>query len=175
MILILDGTVRVSLKGVILADLAAGTLLGQVALLDGGKKRSADATALTRCELVVLERRDFVAVLEKRSDVCLKLLELMSARLRKSDRRMSDLGFHWVWVRLAKVLLDRTLQAALAGAESKISVSQIELARVIQAEREAVNRCLHNWQRQGILDLDNRERWIIVRQREALAAIAEYS
>ena len=49
MMLILNGTVRVSLPGpkgkaVILADLSAGELLGEVALLDG-KERSADATA----------------------------------------------------------------------------------------------------------------------------------
>jgi CRP-like cAMP-binding protein len=97
MMVILNGTVRVSLpgprgKGVILADLRPGELLGEVALLDG-KERSADATALTKCELVVLERRDVVTFLERRPDVCLKLLELMCARLRKSDQRMSDIAF----------------------------------------------------------------------------------
>src|SRR6516162_10510863 len=88
LMVILAGTVRVSLPGsrgkaVILADLGVGELLGEIALLDG-KERSADATALTKCDLLVLERRDVVAFLEKRPDVCLKLLELMCARLRKS-------------------------------------------------------------------------------------------
>jgi CRP-like cAMP-binding protein len=109
MMVILNGTVRVSLpgprgKGVILADLPPGELLGEVALLDG-KERSADATALTNCELVALERRDVVAFLEKRPDVCLKLLALLCARLRKSDQRMSDIAFLELPVRLAKVLL----------------------------------------------------------------------
>jgi len=177
MMVILNGTVRVSLpgprgKGVILADLPAGELLGEVALLDG-KERSADATALTRCELVVLERRDVVAFLEKRPDICLKLLELMCARLRKSDQRMSDIAFLELSVRLAKVLLDRISPSGRAGAKSKLSLSQTELANMINATRENVNRCLRNWQRQGIVDLD--ERWIVVLQREALAAIAGYS
>jgi len=174
MVVILNGTVRVSLpgprgKGVILADLPAGELLGEVALLDG-KERSADATALTKCELVVLERRDVVAFLEKRPDVCLKLLELMCARLRKSDQRMSDIAFLELSVRLAKVLIDRT---GRAGAKAKLSLSQAELASMIHATRENVNRCLRNWQRQGIVDLD--ERWIVILQREALGAIAGYS
>ena len=177
MMVILNGTVRVSLpgprgKGVILVDLPAGELLGEVALLDG-KERSADATALTRCELVVLERRDVVAFLEKRPDICLKLLELMCARLRKSDQRMSDIAFLELSVRLAKVLLDRISPSGRAGAKSKLSLSQTELANMINATRENVNRCLRNWQRQGIVDLD--ERWIVVLQREALAAIAGYS
>jgi CRP/FNR family cyclic AMP-dependent transcriptional regulator len=175
MMVILNGTVRVSLpgprgKGVILADLPAGELLGEVALLDG-KERSADATALTKCELVVLERRDVVAFLEKRPDVCLKLLELMCARLRRSDQRMSDIAFLELSVRLAKVLLDRIGPSGRAGA--KLSLSQTELASMINATRENVNRCLRQWQRQGILDLD--ERWIIILQREALGAIAGYS
>jgi CRP/FNR family transcriptional regulator, cyclic AMP receptor protein len=171
------GTVRVSLpgprgKGVILADLPAGELLGEVALLDG-KERSADATALTKCELVVLERRDVVAFLEKRPDACLKLLELMCARLRKSDQRMSDIAFLELSVRLAKVLLDRAGPPGRADAKSKLSLSQTELANMIHATRENVNRCLRQWQRQGILDLD--ERWIVILQREALGAIAGYS
>ena len=49
MMVILAGTVRVSLPGprgkaVILADLSAGELLGEIALLDG-RERSADAAA----------------------------------------------------------------------------------------------------------------------------------
>jgi CRP/FNR family cyclic AMP-dependent transcriptional regulator len=175
MMVILNGTVRVSLpgpkgKGVILADLGAGDLLGEVALLDG-KERSADASALTKCELLVLERRDVVAFLEKRSDLCLKLLELMCARLRKSDQRMSDIAFFELSSRLAKVLLDRAGTPGRAGAKPKLSLSQTELAGMINATRENVNRCLRNWQRQGIVDVS--ERWITLLQRDLLEAIVE--
>jgi CRP/FNR family cyclic AMP-dependent transcriptional regulator len=177
MMVILTGTVRVSLpgprgKGIILADLPPGELLGEVALLDG-KDRSADATALTKCELVVLERRDVVAFLEKRPDVCLKLLELMCARLRKADQRMSDIAFLELSVRLAKVLLDRIGSVSRAGVTPKLSLSQIDLAGMIHANRENVNRCLRDWQRQGIVDLD--KRWIIIKQLDVLRAVAGYS
>jgi len=175
MMVILNGTVRVSLlgpkgKAVILADLSAGELLGEVALLDG-KERSADAAALTKCDLLVLERRDVVAFLEKRPDLCLKLLELMCARLRKSDRRMSDIAFFELSSRLAKVLLDRAGKPGRAGAKPKLSLSQTELAGMINATRESVNRCLRNWQRQGIVDLS--ERWITVLQHDTLEMIVE--
>jgi CRP/FNR family transcriptional regulator, cyclic AMP receptor protein len=177
MMVILAGTVRVSLPGprgkaVILADLSAGEVLGEIALLDG-RERSADAAALTKCELLVLERRDVVAFLEKRADVCLKLLDLVCARLRKADQRMSDIAFLELPVRLARVLMDRIGPIGRAGLKPKLSLSQSELAGMINATRENVNRCLRNWQRQGVIDLD--ERWIIVMRRDALAAIAGYS
>jgi CRP/FNR family transcriptional regulator, cyclic AMP receptor protein len=175
MMVILNGTVRVSLPGpkgkvVILADLSAGELLGEVALLDG-KERSADAAALTKCDLLVLERRDVVAFLDKRPDLCLKLLELMCARLRKSDQRMSDIAFFELSSRLAKVLLDRAPTPGRTGAKPKLSLSQTELAGMINATRENVNRCLRNWQRQGIVDVS--ERWITLLQRDLLEAIVE--
>jgi CRP/FNR family transcriptional regulator, cyclic AMP receptor protein len=175
--LVLSGTVRVSLPGprgktVILADLSAGELLGEVALLDGGE-RSADAAALTKCDLLVLDRRDVVVFLEKRPDLCLKLLKLICARLRKSDERMSDIAFLELSSRLAKALLLRIGKPGPAGAKRKVSLSQAELASMINATRENVNRCLRNWQRQGIVDVS--ERWITVLQRDMLETIVDKS
>ena len=109
-------------------------------------------TALTKCDLLMLERRDVVAFLERRADMCLKLLELVCAKLRKSDQRMSDIAFLELAERLAKLLIERIGPAAGAGAKSKLSQSQTELAGMINATRETVNRCLRNWQRQGIID-----------------------
>src|SRR6516164_6913107 len=59
MMAVLTGTVRISLptakgKEVILGDLHPGELFGEIAMLDG-KPRSANATAHTKCELLVLE------------------------------------------------------------------------------------------------------------------------
>jgi CRP-like cAMP-binding protein len=175
MMMILNGTVRVSLPGprgkvMILADLNAGELLGEIALLDG-KERSADAIALTKCDVLVLERRDAMSFLEKRPDTCLKLLEMMCARLRRLDERMLDIALLDLPARLAKVLLDRTGQPSRAGAKSKLSLSQTELAILINATRENVNRCLRNWQREGIVDLD--KRGIVILQRDTLTTIVD--
>jgi CRP-like cAMP-binding protein len=175
MLLILKGFVRVSLPGpkgkvMILADLCAGELLGEVALLDG-KERSADAAALTNCTVAVLDRRDVVAFLDDRPRTCLKLLELMCARLRKSDERMAEIAFFELPARLAKVLLDRS--TASANGVAKLSLSQSELAGMINASRENVNRCLRDWQRRGIVSID--ERWISILQRDTLSSIANSS
>ena len=177
MMVILKGSVRVSLPGpkgkvIILADLNEGELLGEVALLDG-RERSADATALTNCSVAVLERREVLPFLENRPDTCLRLLELICARLRKSDERMSEIAFFELPARLAKVLLDRIGHAAATGSAAKLSLSQSELAGMINATRENVNRCLRDWQRRGIVSLD--ERWISILQRDTLDVIADHS
>lgn len=175
MVIILSGTVRVSLPGpkgktVILADLNAGEVLGEVALLDG-KERSADATALTNCAVAVLERRDVVPLLLKRPEICLKLLELTCARLRKSDEQVAELAFLELPARLAKVILERIGPPAGSGKMPRLALSQSELARMINATRENVNRCMRDWQRRGIVAID--AGWISVLQRDALTAMLE--
>jgi CRP-like cAMP-binding protein len=60
---------------------------------------------------------------------------------------------------------------AQGRAPSKLSLSQRELAEMSGSTRENVNRCLRDWQRQGILDLKNR--WTIVLRPEALQALEE--
>jgi CRP-like cAMP-binding protein len=137
-------------------------VFGEIALLDG-KPRSANATALTNCELIVLERRDVLPFLERNPAACMKLMELLCARVRRSDERMSDIAFFDLPARLAKTLLSYPAQAHGAA---KLSLSQRELAEMSGGTRENVNRCLRDWQRRGILEL--KDRWTIILKPEAL-------
>jgi CRP/FNR family transcriptional regulator, cyclic AMP receptor protein len=169
---VLVGTVRISLpapKGreIILADLPAGELFGEIALLDG-KERSANATALTKCELLVLERRDVLPFLERSPTACVNLMQLLCARIRRSDERMAEIAFFDLPARLARALLRYPAQG---NGPQKLSLSQRELAEMSGATRENVNRCLREWQRRGILELKNR--WTIILKPEALQALEE--
>jgi CRP/FNR family cyclic AMP-dependent transcriptional regulator len=166
------GTVRISLpipKGreMILADLPAGELFGEIALLDGCP-RSASATALTKCELLVLERRDVLPFLERSPTACLNLMQMLCARIRRSDERMAEIAFFDLPSRLARALLRSATQS---HGPPKLSLSQCELAEMSGATRENVNRCLRDWQRRGILDLKNR--WTVILKPEALRALEE--
>jgi CRP-like cAMP-binding protein len=170
---VMVGTVRISLptwkgKEIILADLPAGELFGEIALLDG-KPRSASATALTKCELLVLERRDFFSFLERSPKACLNLMQLLCGRIRRSDERMAEIAFFDLPARLAKALL--RYPASQGHGPPKLSLSQRELAEMAGATRENVNRCLREWQRRGILQL--KDRWTIILKPEALQAIEE--
>lgn len=68
MMAVLSGNVKISVSSpdgreLLLAILHPGEVFGEIALLDG-KERSADARAMTVCELAVLDRRDVLAVLD---------------------------------------------------------------------------------------------------------------
>jgi CRP/FNR family cyclic AMP-dependent transcriptional regulator len=172
MMAVVVGTVRISLptiKGreIILADLPAGELFGEIAMLDG-KSRSANATALTKCELLVLERRDVFQFLERNPAVCLKMMEFLCSRIRRSDERMSDIAFFDLPARLAKTLLNYPAQDRKPA---KLSLSQRELAEMAGGTRENVNRCLRKWQRRGIVKLDHQ--WTIILKPDALRDIVE--
>ena len=161
MMAVVVGTVRVSLptvrgKEIILADLRPGEIFGEIALLDG-RPRSANAMALTNCQLMVLARRDVLPFLKTNPAACMKLMEILCARIRRSDERMADIAFYNLPVRLAKILLSYQPQGRSA---TKLSLSQSELAEMTGGSREKVNRCLRDWQRQGILELKNR--WTII-------------
>jgi len=172
MMAVIVGSVRISLptakgKEVILADLRAGELFGEIAVLDG-KPRSANVTALKNCELMVLERRDLLPFLQRNPDACMKLMEMLCTRIRRSDERMADIAFFNLPVRLAKTLLNYEPDVR---AGTKLSLSQSELAEMAGGTREKVNRCLREWQRQGIIELKNR--WTIIRNPDALRGLAE--
>jgi CRP-like cAMP-binding protein len=88
MMAVLAGRIKISApaqsgREVVLAIIDAGEVFGEIALLDGDP-RTADATALSDCDLLVIDRRDFIPFLERRSDLCMRLLKLLSQRLRQT-------------------------------------------------------------------------------------------
>lgn len=169
MMAVLTGTVRISApspdgKEIVLADLSAAEVFGEIALLDG-KERSADAVALTNCDLLVLERRDVLGYLERHPSIAIKLLEVLCERLRRTDQQIGEIAFLGLPTRLAKALI----RVSGGAPQAKLALSQRELGSMIGGTRESVNRCLREWHRRGFIQLD--EGWIIIRDAAALEEI----
>ncbi|MBV8792972.1 MAG: Crp/Fnr family transcriptional regulator [Pseudolabrys sp.] len=167
MMAILSGSVRISVrspegKEAVLAILQSGEILGEIALLDG-KERTADARALTVCSLAVLERRDVLAFLERYPDGWHGFVEVLCGRLRHTDQHIAEVAFLELPARLAKLLL------RIAGSNNRISLSQRELGNMVVATRESVNKCLGDWQRHGIVRVE--ESSIVIVKREDLTVL----
>src|SRR6266702_2327381 len=79
-----------------------GEIFGEIALLDG-RPRTADATAMSDCELMVIERRDFLDLVRSQPEIALKLMEVLCARLRHTSEQVEDVLFLDLPGRLAKI------------------------------------------------------------------------
>ena len=173
MMAVLRGTLKmtcVSIDGkeIVLNIIEPGEIFGEIAMLDGGE-RSADAVAMTDCELLVLNRRDFMPILERRADICLILLRILCERLRQTSEQVEDVLFRHLESRVAKALLHLAESVALQGprgASVELHVSQRELGNMAGGSRESVNKILQNWHRQGLIELGKAS--VLIRDTEAL-------
>jgi CRP-like cAMP-binding protein len=170
MMAVVRGQVRISApsrdgKEIVLNVINPGEVFGEIALLDG-RERTADATALTDCELMVLERRDVLPYLEKNPKVCLRLLEVLCDRIRRTTEQVEDVLFLALPGRIAKAILRLSRNGA-----QPVRISQRELGTMVGATRESVNKYLGDWQRRDILSVRNGA--IIVADAETLEELAE--
>jgi CRP/FNR family transcriptional regulator, cyclic AMP receptor protein len=160
LMIVLRGRVRISAisltgKEIVLNIINAGEIVGEIALLDGGE-RSGDAVAMTDCELLVLNRRDFMPFIENRADICLMLIKILCQRLRQTSEQVEDLQFRHLASRIAKALLhlsERSGQQAIDGNVRELHISQSELAHIVGSSRESVNKQLQAWHKAGFIDL----------------------
>ncbi len=155
---VLTGSVRVSVasadgKDIVLNIFHEGEIFGEIALLDG-QPRTADATAMTDCELIVIERRDFVTFLQDRPEVMLKLIEILCSRLRRTSEQVQDVTFLNLPTRLAKTLLQLTATADPAAPKRKVAITQREISQIIGRSRESTNKQLRAWVKRGWIKLE---------------------
>ena len=175
MMLLMKGVVRVSLmtaagKRLIVGDLQRGEVLGEMAMFDGGI-RSADVKALTNCEMLAFERRDVIPFLEEHPAACLRMVETLCRRLRRSNEHITEIAFVDLPTRLAKLLHRRANEGSDGVTRQKLSDSQGDLAAMIGCSRENVNRALRGMQKKGLVALE--DGWIVILKHEELHAMGE--
>ena len=157
---VLRGSVKISAlsdsgREIVFKIFNAGEIFGEIAMLDGDE-RSADATALTDCELLVLNRRDLLPVLENRADLCMILLKVLCRKLRLTTEQVEDVIFRNLESRVAKALVQLAESVGLRGIHSPsvgLHLSQRQLGNIAGGSRESVNKHLKIWHRQGLIDL----------------------
>jgi CRP/FNR family cyclic AMP-dependent transcriptional regulator len=173
MMAVLEGSIRISStavggREVVLAILRSGEIFGEIALIDGGE-RTADATAMTDCDVLIIDHRDFIPFLEHRGELCVKLLRILCRRLRQTDEQVEAALFERLEGRVAKALIRLAAEGSAGGKQAspvRLRVSQQELAGMVGASRESVNKQLHVWQRGGFLELG--KRMIVIRDPSVL-------
>ncbi len=152
------GTTSEEGKEVVFNVLGRGEVFGEIALLDG-KARTADATAMAECHLLVLDRSDFMPFLESHPEVAARLIAVLCERVRWVSESYEDALFMDLPARLAKRLLRLAESYGEPAEESAIRIefplSQQELAKMAGVSREAVNKVMRAWQTQGLIAHDH--------------------
>jgi CRP/FNR family transcriptional regulator, cyclic AMP receptor protein len=160
---IASGKVKIALtspdgKELILRRLGPGGFHGELALLDD-EPRSADAIATEPSVLLVLQRDAFRHFLAEHTDVATKLLGTVSQYLRRNAELIQDATFLDVPARLARILLELAGQPGSTelpppGAVIPDRMKQGELASLVGATRESINKWLGSFEKQGLIAYD---------------------
>lgn len=142
----------------LLAVLGPGELLGELSLFDPGP-RTATATALTETSLMGLGHNALRPWLTGRPEVAEALLQALALRLRRTNEQMADLVFSDVPGRVAKTLLElgeKFGRPLPDGIHVTHEMTQEELAQLVGASRETVNKALADFAARGWIRLESR-------------------
>jgi CRP/FNR family cyclic AMP-dependent transcriptional regulator len=155
---VVTGKVRISAstregKEMFLNIMEPGDTFGEIALLDGNP-RTATATTTAPCELMIIPRAQFLALLQREPTVAIHLLQLLCQRIRWTSAQAEDSALLAVPSRLARRLLSL---AKLHGHHSpkgvQLIISQEEMGRFLGISRQAVNQYLQEWRTKGWVDV----------------------
>jgi CRP-like cAMP-binding protein len=142
----------------LLSILGPGEMFGELSLFDPGP-RTSTATAVTDAKLLSLSHEKVIPWLKQNPEVSLQLLTRLSQRLRRTNEAVGDLVFSDVPGRVAKALIDlgdRFGKTTPEGLLVNHDLTQEELAQLVGASRETVNKALADFAGRGWLKLDGR-------------------
>ena len=166
MYVILNGKVKLGQTSTdgresLLAVLGPGEVFGELSLFDPGP-RTATATAVTDVVVIGLGHDNLRPWLAGRPEVAESLLQALAQRLRRTNETLADLVFSDVPGRVAKLLLELADKFGQPGPDGILvhhDLTQEELAQLVGASRETVNKALADFTQRG---------WIVVDQREVV-------
>jgi len=155
---VVTGRVRISAstregKEMFLNIMEPGDTFGEIALLDGNP-RTATATATATCELMIIPRGQFLALLQREPTVAIHLLQLLCQRIRWTSGQAEDSALLTVPARLARRLLTLARQHGHPSPKGvQLVISQEEMGRFLGISRQAVNQYLQEWRAKGWVDV----------------------
>jgi len=160
MYIIHRGRVKVTIPSsrgeeVILTILGPGEIIGELSFIDG-KPRSATVQTIEDTEVYTLRRKDFLNLMRDRFEVVQHVLEILAQRLRSTDAQLAECHFLDVTSRLAKKIWDMGRHFGVEetdGIRIVVRVTQKDLAAMVGATRESINRQLKRLRDRGLIEM----------------------
>ena len=150
-------TTSVEGDDVVFSILGPGEVFGEVALL-GATPRTATVSAIEDCQLLAIDRRDFMSFLRTNPEVSVKLLAVLAMRLKRVSELVEDTLFLNLPLRLAKKLLSLSRaygEEAAEGIRIDLRLSQEEWGDLVGTTRESINKQMRKWTEAGVLRIDD--------------------
>jgi CRP-like cAMP-binding protein len=167
---VVSGRIAISKRSVdgresMVALMERGDLIGEMSLFDG-LGRSAEARALENSQVLTIPFAPLHAIYDARPALLWGVVKLLVGRLRNTNTALADSVFLDVTGRTAKRLLE------LAGDEDEfvLPITQEELAGMVGASRERVNKAIASFVRLGWLEQGDRRYTISDREQLELRA-----
>ena len=149
----------------LIALLGRGELFALCSLFDGGRHGN-QARAVESSTVVAVPYDAVRRVLEQRPVLLWGLMRIMAGRLRVADQALADSVFLDVTGRTAK----RLLELAGDADEFHLPITQEELAALVGASRERVNKAIATFARLGWIEQRDRRYRIVDRAQLVLRA-----
>jgi len=142
----------------LLMVLGPGDMFGDLSLFDSGP-RTSTATAVTESRLLSLGQEKVIPWVREHPEASLHLLARLASRLRRTNEVVSDLVFSDVPGRVAKALIDLGVKFGEKTSEGFLvhhDLTQEELAQLVGASRETVNKALADFAQRSWIKLEAR-------------------
>lgn len=167
MYMIESGSVRVISIGrtgqeLTLNVLGPGEIFGELSILDG-QQRSATAITMAPAVVWLLSQVDLKEFMSEYPPVNQAMMQILVERVRATARRLEAMTFQDVLGRLAFELLslaERSGQPCEQGIEITIPLTQVDLASMVGATRESVNKAVSVLRSKELIDVDG-TRWFL--------------
>lgn len=142
-------------REIILKILGEGDFFGELSLIDK-QPRSASVVAIESTTLKVVSHHAFQECLTRAPRIATTVMTVLARRLRDADRKISTLALMDVYGRVANTLLELAVET-----DGKLMVgeklSQQEIANMVGASREMVNRILKDLSERGYISIESKQ------------------
>ena len=172
--IVTSGKVKLSRKAPdgrenLLSILGPSDMFGELSIFDPGP-RTSSAVCVTDVTVQAMNRDALKRWISERPDISDQLLRVLARRLRRTNNNLADLIFTDVPGRVAKALLQLAQRfGTQEGGHIRVThdLTQEEIAQLVGASRETVNKALAEFAHRGWLRLEGKS--VIISDTERLA------
>jgi CRP/FNR family cyclic AMP-dependent transcriptional regulator len=172
--IVLEGKVKLGRRSSdgrenLVAVMGPADQFGELSLFDPGP-RTATAVVVTDARLARLPKQALQTWVQERPQIAIQLLHVIARRLRRTNTMLADLIFVDVPGRVAKQLLLLAQKfGSVDSGQLRVThdLTQEELAQLVGASRETVNKALADFASRGWLRLEGKS--VVILDRERLA------